>query len=485
MKKVIYLSLLLLLPVAISFPQEKQSKLKHHAFSGTLMLGVEGGATFSFNDYSDIRPDFMGRGLLEYFFPTTSSGILGIRGFGSAGYVGGRDSDRNPTQFRTTISSVGGGISYTFSVQDAVFPYLFVGASNTWFSPKDRNDIKLPYVGKRPYKSTEINFHGELGIRFLLSYEINLNISVGGQLSENDNWDNIATGGDNDILLHTLIGMSYSLFTKVDTDGDGVTDDEDQCPETPAGVRVDEFGCPLDEDKDGVPDYLDKCPNTPSGMEVDEFGCVIDSDKDGVPDKIDKCPNTPVGAKVNEIGCPDSDGDGVFDNEDKCPDTPAGAPVELDGCPKDSDRDGVPDYKDECPNTPAGKQVDDKGCAMPDTIKIVKEITLRGDTNFEFNKAELLPAAYPILNELAETMKKNPETRWRIEGHTDAIGSDSYNMDLSRRRAESVLNYLLSQGIDRSRLEVLPLGESVPIATNDTQEGRAMNRRVEIKLIEK
>lgn len=483
MKSIIYLSLLFLLTASMSFSQVQQTKLKHHAFSGTLVLGVEGGATFGLSDYSDLRPDFMGRGMIEYFLPSSSSGTLGIRAFGSAAYVGGWDEDRNPIQFRSTLSTLGGGISYTFSIQDAVFPYLFVGASNTWFSPKDKDDKRLPYVGERPYNDNEINYHGELGMRFLLSNEISLNFSIGAQLSENDNWDNLAAGGNNDILLHTLAGMSYALFTKVDSDGDGITDDVDQCPDTPAGVKVDEFGCPLDEDKDGVPDHLDRCPNTPPGFEVDEFGCIIDSDKDGVADKLDKCPNTPPGAQVNAEGCPDTDGDGVFDNVDKCPDTPKGAPVEIDGCPKDSDKDGVPDYKDECPNTPVGKQVDEKGCAAPDTV--VKEITLRGDTNFEFNKAELLPAAYPVLNELAATMKKNLETRWRIEGHTDAIGSDSYNMDLSRRRAESVLNYLLTQGIDRSRIEVLPLGESVPIATNDTQEGRAMNRRVEIKLIEK
>jgi OmpA-OmpF porin, OOP family len=480
MKKIIWLSvLLIIIPYAVS-PQERIKRVKHHAFSGTLMFGIEGGGTVGITDYSDIRPDFMGRGLIEYFFPTTSSGIISLRAFASGGYTGGKDNNKTPTEFRTTIHSLGGGISYTFSVQESVFPYLFAGASYTWFSPKDLNNVRLRYTTDRTYKVTEVNFHGEVGIRFLLSNEINLNLSAGGQLSPNDNWDNITGGGSNDFLVHGLIGMSYSLFTDVDSDGDGIPDSRDACPDTPPGVKVDEFGCPIDSDGDGVPDYLDRCPNTPVDVVVDEYGCPPDSDGDGVPDYLDKCPNTPAGIKVDEHGCAiDSDGDGVPDYLDKCPNTPAGVPVDTDGCPKDSDGDGVPDYLDECPNTPAGVEVDEKGCA-----RVVKKIIMRGDTNFEFGKADLLPSAYPVLNNIALSMKDHPDTKWRIEGHTDAIGSDSYNMDLSRRRAESVVNYLVNQGVERSRLEIIPFGKSMPIATNSTAEGRAMNRRVEIKLIE-
>jgi OOP family OmpA-OmpF porin len=280
-------------------------------------------------------------------------------------------------------------------------------------------------------------------------------------------------------LLYGLAGLSYSFFTRSDSDGDGIDDKNDACPNTPEGVIVDDFGCPLDSDGDGVPDYLDKCPNTESGMQVDETGCVTDSDQDGVPDRLDKCPNTSPGQKVNEAGCPDTDGDGVFDNMDKCPDTPEKASVDASGCPLDSDGDGVPDYLDECPNTPANVQVDQSGCEEADTVAVV----LQGDTNFEFDKAELLPQAYPVLNELAETMKRNTDKRWRVEGHTDAVGSESYNMDLSGRRAQAVVNYLVSRGVNKNQLDVIPLGESQPVADNSTQEGRAMNRRVEIEII--
>ncbi len=482
MRKIFYFFVIILISTSCIQSQVK-SNIKHHAFSGTLLFGADVGFAWGITDYGDLKPQIEGRGLLEYFFPTTSAGIFGLRAFMNAGYVGGKDNELDPKEFRTNIVDLGGGFSYNFSIGDAVFPYIFVGASHLWFNPRDNNDNALPDTG-RFFEVKEVNYHLEAGLRFLLSKSINANINFGVQFSPNDNWDAFTPIGSNDYMLHTRVGMAYSLFADADTDGDGVVDSKDQCPETPAEVLVDDFGCPLDADGDGVPDYLDKCPNSEPGMEVDESGCTIDSDGDGVPDRIDKCPNTAKGQKVNELGCPDSDGDGVYDNNDKCTDTPKGAPVDADGCPKDSDGDGVPDYKDECPNTPAGTQVDEVGCAKADTVTIVKEILLQGDTNFEFNKAELLPQAYPVLNELAENIKKNPKTRWRIEGHTDAVGSDSYNMDLARRRAESVLNYLLSQGVDRSRLEIVPLGESQPVATNDTQEGRAMNRRVEIKMIE-
>jgi len=119
---------------------------------------------------------------------------------------------------------------------------------------------------------------------------------------------------------------------------------------------------PKDSDGDGVTDDLDQCPNTPQGTPVNSVGCPLDSDGDGVNDDLDQCPNTPKGAPVDKDGCPlDSDGDGVFDYLDQCPNTPKGAPVDKDGCPLDSDGDGVFDYLDKCPGTPTAR-------ALPSTI---------------------------------------------------------------------------------------------------------------------
>ncbi|RKZ29435.1 hypothetical protein DRQ36_08630 [bacterium] len=153
-----------------------------------------------------------------------------------------------------------------------------------------------------------------------------------------------------------------------DGDGDGVYDGIDKCPDTPPGAKVDETGCPVDSDGDGVPDHTDNCPNTPKGALVDAKGCPFDGDGDGVYDGIDKCPNTPLGTQVNEYGCPqvkaDTDGDGVTDDIDRCPATPRGVKVDEVGCPVDSDKDQVPDHKDKCPKTPAGCIVDEEGCPV-------------------------------------------------------------------------------------------------------------------------
>ncbi len=189
----------------------------------------------------------------------------------------------------------------------------------------------------------------------------------------------------------------------IDTDGDGVADDMDKCPGTPAGTAVDSSGCPLpqDDDGDGVTNDIDKCPGTPAGAKVDASGCELDSDGDGVGDSRDQCPNTPAGAKVDEKGCEfDSDGDGVVDSADKCPDTPK------------------------------GDRVDAVGCSFKEEIKLPGVV-------FESGKADLKPESLPVLEGAIATLKRYPEIKVEVAGHTDSRGSDAFNLDLSARRAET------------------------------------------------
>ncbi len=198
-----------------------------------------------------------------------------------------------------------------------------------------------------------------------------------------------------------------------------------------------------------------------------------DSDKDGVVDIDDLCPDTPLGIKVGSDGCPfDSDKDGVYDYQDKCPATPKEAMVDENGCCLDSDNDGVPDFKDKCPDTPEGFQVDQHGCPLIYNFMI----------NFDYNSAKIKTEYLAKIKEFAEFMKKNRPYKAEIQGHTDNIGSKKYNKKLSLQRAKSVYDMLIKLGVEANRLTYVGFGEEKPIADNNTENGRAKNRRVEAHL---
>lgn len=240
---------------------------------------------------------------------------------------------------------------------------------------------------------------------------------------------------------------------------------------------------PDDSDGDGVPDSRDRCPNTPRGVPVNAVGCAQDSDNDGVPDYQDQCPNTSAGVAVDSRGCPaDSDGDGVPDSEDLCPNTPPGEPVDRNGCSQDADGDGVPNAQDRCPNTPPGVEVNVDGC------QIIETQVLR-DVHFEFDKSRLTASARQTLDglipRLRDLLDKYPGHLIEIAGHTDSIGTAEYNRGLSDRRAASVLQYLISRGMDPSLFVSHGYGESQPIASNQTDSGRAQNRRTEVRVLGK
>ena len=255
-----------------------------------------------------------------------------------------------------------------------------------------------------------------------------------------------------------------------DSDGDGVMDKLDRCPGTPKGIKVDAKGCPLDTDGDGIYDSMDQCPGTPKGVKVDGKGCPLDTDGDGVYDYLDKCPGTPKGVKVDAKGCPlDTDGDGVYDYLDKCPDTPKGVTVDAKGCPLDTDGDGVYDYLDKCPGTPKSAKVDGRGCWV-----------LLG-VYFDTAKWNIKALSIPILDEVVSVLKKNPSLRVEVQGHTDNRGSKSHNQRLSENRARSVMGYFISKGIEKGRLTPKGFGFSKPVASNENDMGRSINRRVELK----
>jgi OOP family OmpA-OmpF porin len=204
-----------------------------------------------------------------------------------------------------------------------------------------------------------------------------------------------------------------------------------------------------------------------------------DADGDGVADSADQCPNTPAGVAVNADGCPlDSDGDGVADYKDKCPNTPKGVSVGANGCPLDSDGDGVPDYADQCLNTPAGTVVDANGCAVKLAVLYI---------HFAFDSTQIMLNKGDTASNLAtaiQVLTDRPNDSVRLAGHTDNSGPAAYNQGLSDRRAAAVRNYLIRNGgIDGSRMSVEGRGESQPLVSNATHDGRAQNRRVEVELL--
>ncbi|PKA83001.1 outer membrane protein OmpA-like peptidoglycan-associated protein [Ulvibacter sp. MAR_2010_11] len=260
-------------------------------------------------------------------------------------------------------------------------------------------------------------------------------------------------------------------FGGKDTDGDGIFDKDDECPETPG---LPEFnGCP-DTDGDGIEDRNDACPNTPG---LAEFNGCPDTDGDGIPDPQDACPTVFGLAALN--GCPDADGDGITDAEDACPNE--AGPKANNGCPyQDRDGDGVLDKDDQCPDVPG--TVANKGCPEV-TVEIIQQLNEYSKTIlFDYDKATIRQESYSALQSIANIMKEYPNTTFHIEGHTDSRGSDAYNMKLSKERAASVMNYLTTIGMTSNRLTSEGYGEARPVATNNTAAGRQQNRRVEISL---
>jgi OOP family OmpA-OmpF porin len=216
----------------------------------------------------------------------------------------------------------------------------------------------------------------------------------------------------------------------------------------------------------------------------------MDADGDGVFDGLDQCPDTPAGARVDASGCPiDSDNDGVFDGLDECADTPVNAIIDLRGCPIDSDGDGVYDGLDQCPTTPSHLFVDDHGCPIEvsETFEQLLDTGMirTSDVRFRSGSSDLNTNDTDKLDEIGRTLSHWPELNIEVSGHTDSQGSEAGNNKLSTARAQAVTDYLVTKfpKIQSQQFIVLGHGESNPIADNSTFEGRATNRRVEFKVL--
>lgn len=254
-----------------------------------------------------------------------------------------------------------------------------------------------------------------------------------------------------------------------DRDGDGIVDDSDECPDVKGIAAM--KGCP-DADNDGITDAQDKCPREAGPAAT--MGCP-DRDGDGITDKDDKCPGDKGPAST--MGCPDRDSDGVADKDDACPDKKGDSAHK--GCP-DSDGDGIYDDTDRCPDKPGVAAL--RGCPeikKEDKAKLERAIKL---VQFETGKDVLLKKSYAVLDEVVSVMNTYKEYSLNINGHTDNVGDDKRNQELSERRAKACYDYLVSKGIAAARMASAGYGETKPVGDNKTAAGREQNRRVEFEL---
>ena len=290
-----------------------------------------------------------------------------------------------------------------------------------------------------------------------------------------------------------------------DRDGDGIKDDVDKCPDDPEDYDgfEDEDGCPdPDNDKDGILDEVDDCPNDPETFNgyKDEDGCpdgvVRDRDGNGIPDDVDKCPDQPedFDGFEDEDGCPDPDNDkdGIPDKVDLCPNDPEDFDgfEDEDGCPDpDNDHDRIPDKLDKCPNEPETYNgfEDEDGCPDKGLVIVQRgKLEIMDKIYFETDKDEILPRSFPLLDQIAGTIKGHPEIRLiEIQGHADERGDDEHNLDLTDRRAKSVMRALEDRDVSVGRLRAKGYGETKPICTQHNEDCWSKNRRVEFIIIQR
>ena len=346
----------------------------------------------------------------------------------------------------------------TFAAVDLNVKYDLNPNSESWFDPHLFAGVGENWVGVK----NGLGLNLGLGINSWITKDVGINLST--------QYKSVNTPNDFKMWQHS-VGVVWR-FGKSDTDGDGIRDKDDDCPNV---FGLAEFnGCPdTDMDNDGVNDCCDKCPETPGLAEFD--GCP-DTDGDGIPDAKDKCP-TVAGLKTLH-GCPDKDGDGTADKDDACPDV--AGPKTNAGCPfKDTDSDGVIDLIDKCVEVPGPASND--GCPEMFADQLSLDDALRG-VYFDLSKSNIRPDAASILDQVAVILSQNQNLQFKfsIDGHTDNTGNANSNMVLSNNRANSVRDYLINKGIAANRLRAQGFGQTAPIGDNSTNEGRANNRRVEI-----
>lgn len=410
-------------------------------------------------------------------------------------------SERTDQSKKLNADLFDGALNFTVSLTDwwgkykanrLINLYFFSGAGITTYKSTLHDIATSALLEEHTKRQSEFFVPVGGGISVRLSSALSLNFEHADRTTFNgEKLDFIDAGKENnDHYSYTSAGVQYRFGAK-DSDKDGVRDKEDLCIDTPGKIEL--AGCP-DKDNDGIADKDDDCPDVaglgefkgcpdmdgdkipdkddvcPSIAGKAEFSGCPDTDNDGIADKDDTCPE--IAGKIEFNGCPDRDGDGLADKDDLCPDIRGS--VAFAGCP-DTDGDGIPDNKDNCPDVAGIASTN--GC--PEALKgaFYEKIVY-----FDTDESIVLAKNIIDLNEVAALMNENPGAVLSIAGHADWRESDEYNMRLSERRADYVIKYIKKKGMKDATIDKSFFGKSRPIADNSTEEGMALNRRVEIKI---
>ena len=234
MKLYIYMLIMILCFVQLDVAQNGVPPERHNTMSNVFGVTLEGGMTYGLTDYSSKSINYIGKASLEYYIPSIGKGNLGFRIFGQKGFISGDGAPLaalNPSdQFTTRLDLLGGGVFYTLSLGDAVYPWIGVGLANLWFNPEDGNGNALPNNATGKYATYMLAYTGDLGLRIMVSKDVSLNLTGGAVIGTNDFMDDIQVGSNNDVALTATAGISYYFGRDRDSDNDGVPDSKDMCP---------------------------------------------------------------------------------------------------------------------------------------------------------------------------------------------------------------------------------------------------------------
>ena len=447
-KGIVLFSALLMLLSSVSLgakkpPKSNKSAVGNSRFSIGIGMEVADYYTPALKKVSTFKnPVWFGPRITAWYNPNSSIAIgldLGSHAFSS------RNENSTLPIINTYNLLYSGLLAYKFNngyilkEDAAVSPYIFAKLQGTW--------------SQTPVFKDNVNGFGipvGAGINFKIANNIALNINAGYNFAIKNNDDHIFFGAG--IMADLGKGKEVAVDTTpiivekpVDTDGDGIYDLDDACPEVAGLAQFN--GCP-DTDGDGIEDSKDECPTVPG---LAEFNGCPDRDGDGIPDMKDACPDVKGIAKFGGCPDPDRDGDGIVNEKDKCPDV--AGPASNKGCPE-----------------------------VKEEVKKRLAFAARA-IQFETGKATIKPVSYKILDEVASILKEYPYYDVNVDGHTDNVGKPDKNLQLSKDRAASAVTYLVGKGIPAERLVSSGYGDTKPVSDNKTAAGRAQNRRVEFNLL--